>query len=120
MNPQAFQFNQQADYLGGNNQNNFNGMYGNIQVPQTAYSNMSPQLPNQQAFGQDQQGFAFDDIGMDQVAAGVGIGKDLFGMYNAHQGMGLAKDKLGMQQSAYQDNKANRDRFVGGAQQAFA
>ena len=65
-------------------------------------------------------GGMFDNMGMDQAAAGVGIGKDLFSMYNAHQGMGLAKQSLANQQAAFQDNKANRDRVVNASRQAFA
>jgi len=69
---------------------------------------------------QQEEPFAFGDIGMDQLAAGAGIGKDLMSMYTGYQGLGLAKDQLDMQKKAYRDNKANRDRFIGNTQKAFA
>ena len=65
-------------------------------------------------------GSAFSMPSLGQIGAGIGIGADLFGMYNAHKGMKLAKEQLGMQKKAYKDNVANRDRFIGNTQQAFA
>lgn len=120
-----FAFSPQADYLGGNSQNNFNGIYSGVQVPQQAFGKMGPQMPQVQSpYGQtsfgntEESGFSMP--GMDQIGAGAGIAKDLYSMYAAHQGMGLAKDQLSLQKQAFQSNVDNRNRFVNDTKAAFA
>ena len=100
-------------------------MYGRSLDPQMSYgqtfdSNGMGAGTQAGAFGATDGGFSFGDIGMDQIGAGVGIGKDLFSMYAANQGMNLAKDQLQANQAAFDYNKGIRDENRAGNIQAFA
>jgi hypothetical protein len=96
---------------------NFSGQSGPIS-PFAQQNANAFALPEEMAMGGQKS--PFGNIGLDQIGAGIGIGKDLYGMYMANQGMKLGKEQFNLNKQAYYDNVANRNRVVNASKRAFA